>query len=310
MPSRVRSGGGYRHAYPPESAFTEKKGTSMYKTIVVHVDGSPEQEARLRAGAQLANAFDAHLVGSAATGISWFDYSLLVGSMGAPMMPESDFNGVREAVEARLEEFSTAVQRHGVNSFETRMLEDDARYALLLESRYADLVIVSRDAEPIAVPGIPAQARGLPEYIALHGARPVLVVPPGWKALPLPGTAVVGWDGSMQAIRAISAALPLLRQADAVKLTLINPGAMAEMHGEEPGADMALHLARHGVKVDVVIETTRSSTGEALLKVAREHDAGLLVTGAFGHSRYREFVLGGVTRSLLAGSTTPLLIAH
>lgn len=158
----------------------------MYKTIVVHVDGSPEQEARLRAGALLANAFDAHLVGSAATGISWFDYSLLVGSMGAPMMPESDFSGVREAVEARLEEFRTAIQRHGVESFETRMLEDDARYALLLESRYADLVIVSRDGEPIAVPGIPAQARGLPEYVALHGARPVLVVPPGWKTGPCP----------------------------------------------------------------------------------------------------------------------------
>lgn len=282
----------------------------MYKTIMVHVDGSPEQEARLRAGAVLANAFDAHLVGSAATGISWFDYSLLVGSMGAPMMPESDFNGVREAVEARLQAFSTAVQRQGVNSVETRMIEDDARYALLLESRYADLVIVSRDAEPIAVPGIPAEARGLPEYIALHGARPVLVVPPGWSARGLPGTAVVGWDGSMQAIRAITAALPLLRQADAVKLALVNPGAMAEMHGEEPGADMALHLARHGVKVDVVIEHSRASTGDALQNVARDHGAGLLVTGAFGHSRYREFVLGGVTRSLLAGSTMPLLIAH
>jgi len=282
----------------------------MYKTIVVHVDGSPDQEARLRAGAALAAAFDAHLVGSAATGISWLDYSLLVGSMGAPMMPESDFNGVREAVEARLQAFDTAARRLGVDSLETRMLEDDAHYALLLESRYADLVIVSRDAEPIAVPGMPAQARGLPEYIALHGARPVLVVPPGWQDRPLPGTAVVGWDGSMQAIRAISAALPLLRRADAVKLVLVNPGSMAEIHGEEPGADMALHLARHGVKVDVVIETTRSSTGEALLKVAREHDAGLLVTGAFGHSRYREFVLGGVTRALLAGSTTPLLVAH
>ena len=282
----------------------------MYKTIVVHVDGSPEQAARLRAGALLANAFDAHLVGSAATGISWFDYSLLVGSMGAPMMPEADFNGVREAVAARLDEFGTAVQRQGVNSYETRMLEDDARYALLLESRYADLVIVSRDAEPIAVPGIPAPARGLPEYIALHGARPVLVVPPGWQAHALPGTAVVGWDGSMQAIRAITAALPLLRRADAVKLALVNPGAMAEMHGEEPGADMALHLARHGVRVDVVVENTRASTGDALLKVAREHGAGLLVTGAFGHSRYREFVLGGVTRVLLANSTTPLLIAH
>lgn len=282
----------------------------MYKTIVVQVDGSPEQDARLRAGAQLANAFDAHLVGSGATGISWLDYSLLVGSMGAPMMPESDFSGVRELVQLRLQEFATAVQRQGVNSFETRMLEDDARYALLLESRYADLVIVSREAEPVVVPGLLAQARGLPEYIALHGARPVLVVPPGWKEQALPGTAVVGWDGSMQAIRAISAALPLLRRASSVKLTLINPAGMAEMHGEEPGADMALHLARHGLKVDVLIETTRSSTGEALMKVARDEGAGLLVTGAFGHSRYREFVLGGVTRALLASSSTPLLIAH
>lgn len=282
----------------------------MYKTIVVHVDGSPEQEARLRAGAMLASAFDAHLVGSAATGISWFDYSLLVGSTGAPMMPESDFNGVREAVQARLQAFDTAARRQGVASVETRMLEDDARYALLLESRYADLVIVSRDAEPIAVPGLMAPARGLPEYIALHGTRPVLVVPPGWQTRPMPGTAVVGWDGSMQAIRAISAALPLLRQADAVKLALVNPGSMAEIHGEEPGADMALHLARHGVKVDVVIETTRASTGDALLKVTHDHGAGLLVTGAFGHSRYREFVLGGVTRLLLARSPIPLLIAH
>lgn len=284
----------------------------MYKTIVVQVDGSPEQEARLRAGALLANAFDAHLIGSAATGISWFDYALLVSSMGAPVMPESDFNGIRDTVRQRLEAFSTAVQRQGVESFETRMLEDDARYALLLESRYADLVIVSRDSETPPPPDIvfSSTARGLPEYIALHGARPVLVVPPVWKAKALPGTAIVGWDGSMQAIRAISAALPLLRLADAVKLTLINPGSMAEIHGDEPGADMALHLARHGVKVDVVVEDTRASTGEALLKIAREHGAGLVVTGAFGHSRYREFVLGGVTRALLAGSPTPLLIAH
>ena len=282
----------------------------MYKTIVVHVNGSAGQDARVRASAVLANAFDAHLVGSAATGISWFDYSLLVGSMGAPMMPESDFSGMRSAVQARLAQFATDVQRRGVASFETRMIEDDARFALLLESRYADLVVVSREAEPATAPGLPVQARGLPEYIALHGARPVLVVPPGWHDQALPGTAVVGWDGSLQALRAISAALPLLQLADGVKLALINPDSMADMHGDEPGADMALHLARHGVKVEVVLETTGSSTGDALMGVARQHGAGLLVTGAFGHSRYREFVLGGVTRALLATSATPLLIAH
>jgi len=282
----------------------------MYKTIVVHVDGSPEQESRVRAGALLANLFDAHLIGSAATGISWFDYSLLIGSMGAPMMPESDFSGMRAAVRARLDEFGAAIQRRGVASYETRMLEDDARFALLLESRYADLVIVSRESEPVAVPGMPAQARALPEYIALHGARPILVVPPGWQEQRFPGTVVAGWDGSMQAIRAISAALPLLQQADAVKLTLVNPDAMADVHGEEPGADMALHLARHGVKVEVVLEQSRGATGDALMGVARRQGAGLLVAGAFGHSRYREFVLGGVTRSLLGASSTPLLLAH
>ena len=190
------------------------------------------------------------------------------------------------------------------------MLEDDARFALLLESRYADLVVVSRESEPVAVPGVPAQARALPEYIALHGARPILVVPPGWQEQRFPGTVVAGWDGSMQAIRAISAALPLLQQADTVKLTLVNPDAMADVHGEEPGADMALHLARHGVKVDVVLEQSRGATGDALMGVARRAGAGLLVAGAFGHSRYREFVLGGVTRSLLGASGTPLLLAH
>ena len=189
------------------------------------------------------------------------------------------------AVQARLDEFTTTAQRSGVASVETRMLEDDARFALLLESRYADLVVVSREAEPITVPGMPVQARALPEYISLHGARPVLVVPPGWHEQALYGTVVVGWDGSMQALRAISAALPLLQVADAVKLVLINPEAIADMHGEEPSADMALHLARHGVKVEVVLEQARGAAGDALMSVARRHGAGLLVAGAFGHSR-------------------------
>ncbi|WP_020653193.1 universal stress protein [Massilia niastensis] len=282
----------------------------MYKTIVVHVDGSPAQDARLRAAARLAIAQDAHLVGSSATGISWLDYALLTGSMGAPMMPESDFNGVREAVQQRLEHFLTAAQRLGVESVESRMIEDDSRYALLLESRYADLVVVSRESEPIPVPGVAATARGLPEYVALHGARPVLVIPPAWHDQPLPGNAVVGWDCSTQAIRAITAALPLLQQSDSVKLVLINPETLTTAHGEEPGADMALNLARHGVKVEVVLERTRSTPGDALMTFARDTSAGLLVTGAFGHSRYREIVLGGVTRALLARSATPLLLAH
>lgn len=276
----------------------------------MHVDGSAAQTARLRAAAQLASRFDAHLVGSASTGISWFDYSLLVSSMGAPMLPEADFNGVRDAVRKRLEEFTVAATRLGAASVETHMLEEDTRYALLLESRYCDLLVVSRDSEPIGSTALNLQVRGLPQHLAMQGVRPVLVVPPDWQDRPLPGTAIVGWDGSTQAQRAIDGALPLLQQASNVKLTLVNPETLGPQHGDEPGADMARYLARHGVKVEVQVEHTHTSTGDALCAVARSYQAGLLVTGAYGHSRYRELVLGGVTRLLLERSHIPLLLAH
>jgi nucleotide-binding universal stress UspA family protein len=190
------------------------------------------------------------------------------------------------------------------------MIEDDARNAMLLESRYADLVVLSRDADAAPLPGLATSARGLPEYVALHGVRPVLVLPPAWPDLALPGPTVIGWNGSVQAIRALTAALPLLRQAASVTLALINPDTLGNLHGDEPGADMALYLTRHGIKVDVALERTRSGTAEVLMGMARERGASLLVMGAFGHSRAREIVLGGVTRSLLATSPIPLLLAH
>jgi nucleotide-binding universal stress UspA family protein len=286
----------------------------MYKTIVVHIDGSDQQESRLAAAALLANEHGAHLVGNATTGISWMDFALLTGSIGAPVPdPETDFRGLRDAAAARLEVFKEAAARLGVESFEARLVDDDARYALLLQSRYADLVVLSQDsadAPPDSGPGLAGPVRRLPEYLALRGARPVLVVPHAYHGLPIPGTAVVGWDGSLQAIRAIAAALPLLQRADSVKLTLINPDELSDLHGEQPGADMALYLARQGVSVDVVIERTDSTDGDALLALARDCGAGLMVAGAYGHSRYREWVLGGVTRELLERARVPFLIAH
>ena len=284
----------------------------MIKTILMHVDGGPAQDSRLRAAAALARAFDAHLVGSADTGIGWPAYALITGAVAATTAG-TDFQNLRAAARARLDAFDAAASRLGVASVETRMVEDEARYALLLQSRYADLVVLSRDAQAApgrADPAQPARTRALAEYVALRGARPVLVVPPEGADQPLPGTAVVGWDGSMQAIAAIGAALPLLVRADAVRLALVNPDTLSDLHGDQPGADMALYLARHGARVDVVVERTRSTVGTALLGLARDCGAGLVVTGAYGHSRYREWMVGGVTRELLERSRVPLLLAH
>lgn len=274
----------------------------MYKTIVVHVDDSSALESRLQAAAVLANAFDAHLVGSAATGMSWPAYALLTGSMA--VTPIDEYNGMCTSARASLRDFAERARQLGVASIEERLVEDDHRQALLLQSRYADLVITSQDVKA------PDAVRGLPQYVALHGARPVLAVPSTYAGQPFFDEIVVGWDGSLQAIRAVHAALPLLVRAASVRLALVNADTESGLHGEEPGADMALYLARHGVRVDVVKEQTMAPIGEALIGIAGTYGAGLLVSGVFGHSRYREFVLGGVTRVLLERSPLPVLVAH
>jgi nucleotide-binding universal stress UspA family protein len=279
----------------------------MYKTIVVHIDGSPQQDSRMAAAARIAREHGAHLIGSAATGISWTDYLLLTGSMAAPV-PPADFDGLRETAALHLRAFTDQAARLGVPSVEARLVEDTADGALLLQARYADLVVLSRDVDPD--PGIPPRVRRLPEHVALRGPRPVLVVPPGYADQAIASTIVAGWDGSTQALRALAAALPLLARAESVRLVLVNPHQLSDVHGEQPGADMALYLARHGVKVDVVLERTHATAGDALMALAGSAGAGLIVAGAYGHSRYREWVLGGVTRELLERTPVPLLLAH
>ena len=123
---------------------------------------------------------------------------------------------------------------------------DADRDGLLLQARYADLVVVSQDLSRDHGRRATTE-RGLPQYLALHGARPVLVVPDTYHGKPIPGDALVGWDGSMPAQRAINAALPLLAQAGTVHLALVNPDLQSGLHGDEPGADMAHYLARHGL---------------------------------------------------------------
>lgn len=274
----------------------------MFKTIVLHVDDSSAMESRLRAAAALAEEFGAHLVGSAATGMSWSSYALLTGSMA--VTPVDEYNLLCGSARASLSDFAERARQLGLASVEERLVEDDHRHALLLQSRYADLVVTGQDSKA------PDAVRGLPQYVALHGARPVLAVPAAYAGAPLTGEIVVGWDGSVQAIRAVHAALPLLVRAASVRLALVNPDTESGLHGDEPGADMALYLARHGVTVDVVKENSTAPVGEALIGIAGAYGAGLIVSGAFGHSRYRELVLGGATRVLLERSPLPVLVAH
>lgn len=277
----------------------------MLKTILIHIDGSSTQDSRLRAAAHLAAEHGAHVTGNAATGITMAAYAVLGGSMAMPLT-DRNFNELRAAARAQLTAFTEQATRLGIASAEWQIFEGQVRDGLLLGSRYADLVVVSQDGERRS--GSPE--RGLAQYLALHGTRPVLVVPASYRAEPIPGTALIGWDGSMPAQRAIAAALPLLARTAGVRLAIVNPDQQSGLHGDEPGADMALYLARHGLKVDVAVEHTRAPESETLMDMARDCHAGLMVTGAYGHSRYREWMLGGVTRDMLDHAPVPLFIAH
>lgn len=277
-----------------------------FKTIVVHVNGSADTARRVRLGAQLAALFRGRLVGAAMTGVSRYltmDYATSMGvSMAAEYMDEA-----RKQARAALQEFERQCGVLDVTSFEPRLIDDQAGDGLVLLSRYADLVVLGQaNPDDAMVP----LAQETPEFLATNSARPVLVLPyAGHFEAPF-RRVLVAWDGSMEATRAITAALPLMQAAGKVSLVVFNAGRQPDVHGGEPGADMALYLARHGIEVEVSSQVTDIEIGSALLSHAADVDADLLVMGCYSHSRFREIMLGGATRTILQSMTLPVLMSH
>jgi nucleotide-binding universal stress UspA family protein len=140
----------------------------------------------------------------------------------------------------------------------------------------------------------------------LNSAAPVLMVPVIGAPAVVGEEVLVGWDESMPARRAIGNALPLLRCARKVSLAVFNTGELPRL----AGADIALFLARHGVNVEVLREETRIGVGNALLSLAADISADLLVMGGYGHTRFREVLVGGATEAILSSMTIPVLMSH
>ncbi|GAB2842748.1 universal stress protein [Pseudoduganella ginsengisoli] len=276
-----------------------------YRTILVHADRTRQSPARILTAATLAKQFDAHLVGVALTGVSRF---LLPGSieMGGMMLAEQ-IAIMRDDAQTALAQFGEMASAAGVLSVEQLLVNDDVDGGMALVARYADLAIVSvPDPDEAAIGSL----NDLPEFLLLNSGRPVLALPSaGWKD-PVGTNAIVAWDASIEATHAVAAALPLLKQAGRVTVMVFNPDHRPGAHGELPGADMGLYLSRHGVKVEVQALPSTIDTGNALLSSAADVGADLLVMGGYGHSRFQEMMLGGVTRTVLRTTTLPVLMAH
>ncbi len=277
-----------------------------YPSILVHLEASRHLAQRVRIAAELAGAHDAHLIGAAMTGLSRFIYPY-GGMAAAAPLGSAELELLNDRAGQALAEFDTIVGRHGVQSYEKRLINDEPEAGMVLQARYADLVIVSQSDPDEPSPNLVA---ALPEYVVLNSVRPVLILPYAGQIAQLGRHALVAWDGSMEATRALTAALPLLRRADKVTLAVFNPSAAYGVHGEQPGADIALYLARHGVTVEIALQVSHLDIGNALLSLAADLNVDLLVMGAYGHNRFREVVLGGATRTVLDTMTVPVLMAH
>ncbi len=277
-----------------------------YKTVLVHVDQSRQAPMRVGVAADIARAQSAHLVGAAMTGISRYVFDSGAFNPNDPTFSHH-LEHLRRYASEGLHKFEAVARATGVDEIEARVVDDDAAGGMALQARYADLTVIGQFDPSESVPGLMSN---FPEHVILHSGRPVLVVPYAGSFSGKFRKAVIAWDGGMAASRAIAGALPLLAAADAVDILIFNPEQDAEAHGEQPGADLALFLARHGVKANVHAHRSDIDTGNALLSVAADLDAELLVMGAYGHARFREVVLGGVTRTVLASMTVPVLMAH
>jgi nucleotide-binding universal stress UspA family protein len=272
------------------------------KDLLVVVDESSSAEARVDLAVNLASAFDARLVGLHVTP----DVAATT-----PVYARLPFE-IRQLLTDRQRETADHARaiftRRAGHDAEWREARGSASDVAALHGRYCDLVVagqVSPDAEGNA------DALVFPDRIALAVGRPVLVVPYIGTFTSIGARVLVAWNATREATRAVADAMPFLQKAAAVTVIAVNPRSGPAGHGDIPGADIALHLARHGVKARAEsIAADDIAIADILLSRASDIGADLLVMGCYGHSRIRELVIGGVTRQILQEMTLPVLMSH
>ena len=273
------------------------------KDLLVHVDNDPACSSRLDVAAALAAKHGAHLTGLHAMG-----WPRLPGYAEVEL-PRNFLGEQRRHLDQRArqaeERFHEQTHRHGLRG-EWRVDTGDVVGAMKLHARYADLTVVGQG---IDLGDAPPDLVFLPEELALGVGRPVLAVPRYGTFETLGERVLIAWNGSREATRAVHDAMPLLSLATKVTVLSIDPERDPEPR--VPSADIALHLARHGIAAEADWTPGLDiAVGDILLSRAADLGADLIVMGAYGHSRVREMVLGGATRHVLQQMTVPVLMSH
>jgi nucleotide-binding universal stress UspA family protein len=275
-----------------------------YRDIAVHLDGSPEDEIRLAHAESLAAPFSSHLTGIFTNRLpDVADYS---SPYGVPTYLEVDAQ-LRKEGEVAHKRLAQRLERLSA-PYDLRKLEGtlyDLTRGIATVARCADLLVTS-----CAYRGLAQAWTSVIEAVLFEAGHSVFLVPPSVKPREAIRTVLVGWVNTRESARAVSQGLPVLRRATLTEIVSV----------EEPSADgtrvmaltdIATYLNRHGATVNIkTVPDTSGDSAVALLREAHRISADLIVAGAYGHSRLREWILGGATRDLIGTSDIPLLMAH
>jgi nucleotide-binding universal stress UspA family protein len=275
----------------------------MIKDIVVNLGlGTKDPACDYAVG--VAEAFGAHLL---AVAVSY--EPVIPGTVMGGVLPEvidsqrAESNKMARTAIARFEQ---AAKRAGI-SMETRVLNTSVAGAADQIGRIArrfDLAVVGQPARKSSLPD-----QVVDEAVLFESGRPVIFVPYVQTGGVKLDRIMVCWDGSRAASRAVADAMPFLKKAKQVEIVIVSNKPAKD--NEVPGADLGQHLARHGLKVDIKrITSPDTDVPSTILSHAADSSADMIVMGGYGHSRLREFVLGGVTRGLLESMTVPVLMSH
>lgn len=277
-----------------------------FKTLLVHLDHTDRCSARVALAARIAKAQGAHVVGLLPNG-------MIDGTIPADAIPEGMTDYIAESArylrvraEGIREGFAAVVNAQGPVSHEVREVEGTTIDEVIAHGRSSDLIVLGQEDRAIRS-DVPA--RSLVPQAMLHAGRPVLVVPYAGEFKDTGKRVLIAWDGSRAAAVAMRDALPLMAGASRVTLvTFRRTGA----HEEQAllTTEMRGWLQRHGIRAEAEQNTIDIDPAEALLSRVSDLGADLIVMGGYGHSRVREWVLGGVTRGVLTQMTVPVLMSH
>lgn len=279
-----------------------------YADIFLHLDTSDGADARVDYTLALASAQNAHITSYAiAATPAAYSYGIAPVPVEMVTMQQEIAQGAAKLAIENFNKRAKNTDKPGEILTKTGVIGFAIR-ELAMDARHADLIVVGQPLPGSDGYTIHAQ---LIEEILFSAGRPVLIVPYIGAKPEAPKNVLIAWDGSQEVTRAVHDALPILKEADKVTVMVIDPDKRPDRHGDEPGADIGRHLARHGLEVTVAQEVSLGlNIGEFLISRIADGDHDLLVMGGYSHSRLREMILGGATRTVLESMTIPVFLSH